>query len=79
MANVFPGVAPLPVLGAEDAVLQKLRWYRLTGGTSDRQWRDIISVLRLAPSLDQAYLDRVAATGRLDDQLARARADASSS
>jgi hypothetical protein len=75
-ADVFPGVPPLPVLGAEDAVLQKLRWYRLTGGTSDRQWRDIVSVLRFAAVLDDAYLDQVATEGRLDDLLARAREDA---
>jgi hypothetical protein len=76
-ADVFPGAPPLPILGAEDAVLQKLRWYRLTGATSDRQWRDIVSVLRLAPDLDDAYLDRVATEGRLDHLLARARAEAS--
>lgn len=76
-AHVFPGAPPLPVLGAEDAVLQKLRWYRLTGSTSDRQWRDIVSVLRFAPDLDDPYLDRVAAEAHLDDLLVRAREDAS--
>lgn len=76
MAEVFPDVAMLPVLGAEDTILQKLRWFRLTGGTSDRQWRDVLSVLRLAPDLDHAYLDRVAAAARLTALLERARDDA---
>ena len=34
----------LYVLGPEDTALQKLRWYQLTGETSDRQWRDIMGV-----------------------------------
>jgi hypothetical protein len=76
LAHIFPDGDPLPVLGPEDTVLQKLRWFRLTGGTSDRQWRDVLSVLRLADELDDAYLDRVAEGGDLDELLARARADA---
>ena len=76
MGAIFPGDAPLPVLGPEDTVLQKLRWYQLTGGTSDRQWRDVLAVLRLAGELDHDYLDSVATAGGLRDLLARARQDA---
>jgi hypothetical protein len=31
----------------EDILLQKLRWYRDGGETSDRQWRDIVSIVRV--------------------------------
>lgn len=75
--DVFPGTAPIPTLGPEDVVLQKLRWYQLGGGVSDRQWRDIVSVLRgMRGDLDEEYLDAVAAGGGLGQLLVRARADA---
>lgn len=35
------------ISSAEDIVLAKLEWYREGGETSERQWRDIIGVLRL--------------------------------
>jgi hypothetical protein len=56
--EVLPGVE-VPLLGPEDVVLQKLRWYRLGGSVSDRQWRDVVSVLRHT-RVDDAYLDEVA-------------------
>jgi hypothetical protein len=34
----------------EDTILAKLDWYRLGGEISDRQWRDVISVLRVQGS-----------------------------
>jgi len=74
--DVFPSMRPVPVLGPEDVVLQKLRWYRLGGEVSDRQWRDIVSVLRLVRSeLDDRYLNDVAAGAGLTTLLERARAD----
>lgn len=75
--DVLPGGRPVFVLGPEDTVLQKLRWYQLGGAVSDRQWRDIVSVLRLVGSrLDDAYLDEVATSGGLHALLVKARADA---
>jgi hypothetical protein len=76
--DIVPASRPLPVLGAEDIVLQKLNWYRAGGSISDRQWRDLVSVLRLAGDLDDAYLDAVASSEGLDELLATARADARS-
>ena len=77
MLEIFPGFRELPVLVAEDVVLQKLPWYRLGGGVSDRQWRDIVSVLRISgPAIDQGYLDEVASPEGLSELLERARADA---
>lgn len=43
----------IPVCSAEDIVLAKLEWYRAGGELSDRQWGDILGVLRVnAKSLD---------------------------
>lgn len=77
MLQVLPGAGELPILGPEDVVLQKLRWHQLGGGVSDRQWRDIVSVLRIARgAIDSAYLDDVATNNGLAAALARAREDA---
>lgn len=75
--EIFPGLPPLPLLGAEDVILQKLRWYQLGGGVSDRQWRDVVSVLRIgAGFIDHAYLGAVASSSGLDALLQRALEDA---
>lgn len=75
--DLFAGARRVFVLGAEDTVLQKLRWYELGGAVSDRQWRDIVSIVRMSGArLDDAYLDEVARDAELAELLARARADA---
>jgi hypothetical protein len=62
---------------AEDTVLRKLLWHRAGGGVSDRQWRDLVEVLRISREvLDGAYLDTWAVRLDLVAPLARARADA---
>jgi hypothetical protein len=76
--QILPGLRPLPVLGPEDVVLQKLRWYQLGGETSDRQWRDLVAVLaQNRATLDVAYLHQVA-VGALAPLLERALRDAAS-
>lgn len=46
------------VATAEDTILNKLRWYRAGGETSERQWNDLRGILQVSGSrLDLAYLN----------------------
>ena len=41
----------------EDIILAKLEWYREEGEVSDRQWRDVLGVMRVqGKKLDLSYL-----------------------
>jgi hypothetical protein len=67
------------VMSAEDTVLRKLLWYREGNEVSDRQWSDILGVLKAqGERLDQEYLRYWAEELRIDDLLQRALADADS-
>jgi hypothetical protein len=57
----------------EDIILAKLEWYRLGNEISDRQWRDILGVLKVqAGRLDLDYLHKWAAELKVADLLQRA-------
>lgn len=57
----------------EDIVLAKLEWYRKGGETSDRQWRDLLGVLKVqAGRIDTSYLAQWAAEIGVSDLLKRA-------
>lgn len=61
----------------EDTVLSKLEWYRMGGEVSDRQWRDILGVLKTrAGELDLAYLRQWAGELTISDLLERALQEA---
>ena len=65
----------LQLHSAEDIILFKLRWFRLGGETSEKQWTDIHGVLMTqGDRLDIAYLDRWAVEIGVKDLLDRARA-----
>lgn len=60
----------------EDILLQKLRWYQSGGGVSDRQWRDVLAIIRTqGPRLNQVYLSANAPTLGVEGLLARALAE----
>jgi len=60
----------------EDSVLRKLLWYQAGGGVSDRQWRDVVQVLRVTGSaLDVAYVEGWAARLGISELLVGARAE----
>lgn len=57
----------------EDTILSKLEWYRLGGEVSERQWRDILGVLKTrSGELDLGYLQKWAADLKIADLLKRA-------
>jgi hypothetical protein len=65
------------VSSPEDIVLRKIEWYKAGGGVSDRQWDDVLNVLKnRADSLDRRYMDRWAANLGISDLVDRAIEDA---
>lgn len=65
------------IASPEDIVLAKLDWYRQGGGVSERQWNDVLGVLKVqAEDIDRAYLRKWASTLDLTDLLDRALDDA---
>jgi len=56
----------------EDTILSKLEWYRMGGEVSERQWRDVLGVLKTrAGELDLDYLRKWADELHVDDLLER--------
>lgn len=67
------GDSSIYIYSAEDIILQKLRWYRMGMGVSDRQWRDLLGVLKVqALRLDFEYLQHWGSYLELGDLLERA-------
>ena len=74
--EIAPG-RTLHVHPPEDILLQKLHWYRKGGETSERQWRDILGIIRVqAQRLDRDYLGVNAPVLDVADLLARALGEA---
>jgi len=67
----------LSIVSPEDIILLKLRWFRETDCTSQRQWDDVLGVLAVqGQSLDFQYLTDSAKELGLEELLERARAEA---
>jgi len=57
----------------EDTILAKLEWYRLGNEVSERQWRDVLGVLKTrAGTLELSYLQKWADELKVSDLLERA-------
>jgi hypothetical protein len=64
------------VASPEDTILAKLEWYRLGDEISDRQWNDILGVMKVQQNaLDRAYLEKWAVELGVNDLLAKAWAE----
>jgi len=69
-----PGGRRVPIKSAEDIVLRKLQWFREGAEISDRQWNDVLGILRVqGDRLDDAYLDTWAERLGVEELLAKAR------
>ena len=67
------GDQDLFVCSAEDIILAKLQWSQLGEGVSERQWLDIMGVIKVqGQELDVGYLQRWAAELGLSSLLRRA-------
>ncbi len=53
-------------------MLAKLQ-YKAGGEVSERQWTDIVTVIRATPNMDWEYVENWAPRLRVDELLARAR------
>lgn len=68
--------ATLYFYSPEDLVVRKMMWFRSGGEQSERQWRDILGILRTSKELlDDAYLQSAAEKAGVNDLLERARND----
>ncbi len=65
-----------PAATAEDILLETLRWYRMGGEVSDRQWNDVRGIRDVqGDSLDRDYLAQWAGDLGVEDLLRRLMAE----
>ena len=76
MVAPLPDLGEVPIASAEDIILQKLRWFQMGNGVSDRQWDDVLGVLKVQRKrLDFEYLQEWAAHLEVEDLLRKAYED----
>jgi hypothetical protein len=77
MVAPLPDMGEFPIATVEDIILQKLRWYQMGNGVSDRQWNDVLGVLKVQRKrLDFDYLKGWASSIGVEDLLRQAYDDA---
>lgn len=65
------------ISSAEDTILMKLVWYRMGGEVSERQWRDVMGMLKVqGDRLDFDYMRQWGTTLKVGDLLERAKGEA---
>lgn len=78
--KVYPSESPnldFYICSAEDIVLQKLIWYGIAGNESQKQWRDVLGVLKLqGEHLDFEYLREWGLRLKVTEKLNRAFSEA---
>lgn len=68
-----PAILRVFLPSPEDVVLSKLEWFRLGDEVSERQWDDVLKVLKVGlHSLDRSYMEQWAADLGVADLLAKA-------
>lgn len=73
LVTIHPIIAAFEQLG----VPYKLEWYRVGNEVSDRQWDDILGVLKTrGAALDMVYLQKWAAQLQVSDLLEKALSEA---
>ena len=61
------------VCSPEDIIIHKLYWYQLGDGVSDRQWNDVMNVIKIQKqNLDFEYLKSAAENKGVSDLLEKA-------
>ncbi len=74
---LLEGTRPFNMASPEGTILNKLEWYKLGGEVSDRQWNDILGILKVqGTNLDMVYLQKWAANLNVTDLLEHAIVDA---
>jgi hypothetical protein len=74
---IEPGTRSFYFASPEDVILNKLSWWKMGGGTSTRQWDDLVEVIKhQARTLDIKYLRQCAPLVGVTDSLEQAFADA---
>ena len=78
VVSAIPGLTDIEfaISSPEDTILAKLVWFQKGGGTSDRQWHDILGVLRVQmASLEYDYLRHWAVQLGVEALLEKAKND----
>lgn len=76
-SRLDPEVREMLIESPEDVILHKLEWYRLGREVADRQWTDVLGVMKLQrDALDVEYLRRWAQELGVEDLLDRAVVEA---